>query len=137
MIDLYTWTTPNGRKVSIGLEEFGLSYIDLIKVDVEGSELSVLRGSIEILRELRPAIYVEINSQHLRRAGATPLEARDFLEALGYRIWVNQRIERRGHVKNFSLSPLSVADLDSDLDTYWLAVHPESFRRSAPDGGIH
>ena len=24
MIDLYTWTTPNGRKVSIALEELGL-----------------------------------------------------------------------------------------------------------------
>ena len=26
MIDLYTWATPNGRKVSIALEELGLSY---------------------------------------------------------------------------------------------------------------
>lgn len=26
MIDLYTWGTPNGRKVSIALEEMGLSY---------------------------------------------------------------------------------------------------------------
>src|SRR4249920_1866955 len=26
MIDLYTWTTPNGRKVSIVLEELGLPY---------------------------------------------------------------------------------------------------------------
>ena len=26
MIDLYTWPTPNGRKVSIALEEFGLPY---------------------------------------------------------------------------------------------------------------
>ncbi|HAW22109.1 MAG TPA: glutathione S-transferase, partial [Pseudomonas sp.] len=26
MIDLYTWTTPNGRKVSIMLEEAGLPY---------------------------------------------------------------------------------------------------------------
>ncbi len=26
MIDLYTWTTPNGRKVSIALEEMGLPY---------------------------------------------------------------------------------------------------------------
>jgi len=26
MIDLYTWTTPNGRKVSIMLEEVGLAY---------------------------------------------------------------------------------------------------------------
>jgi len=26
MIDLYTWTTPNGRKISIALEEMGLNY---------------------------------------------------------------------------------------------------------------
>ncbi len=26
MIELYTWTTPNGRKVSIALEEMGLDY---------------------------------------------------------------------------------------------------------------
>ncbi len=26
MIDLYTWSTPNGRKISIALEEFGLPY---------------------------------------------------------------------------------------------------------------
>ncbi|MEM8769468.1 MAG: glutathione S-transferase N-terminal domain-containing protein, partial [Pseudomonadota bacterium] len=26
MIDLYSWPTPNGRKVSIALEEFGASY---------------------------------------------------------------------------------------------------------------
>ncbi len=26
MIDLYTWTTPNGRKVSIALEDMGLPY---------------------------------------------------------------------------------------------------------------
>lgn len=35
MIDLYTWTTPNGRKVSIALEEMGLPYrvvpVDILK----------------------------------------------------------------------------------------------------------
>ncbi len=37
MIDLYTWTTPNGRKVSIMLEELGVEYtahpIDISKGD--------------------------------------------------------------------------------------------------------
>ena len=35
MIDLYTWATPNGRKVSIALEEMALPYeahaIDITK----------------------------------------------------------------------------------------------------------
>ena len=26
MIDLYTWPTPNGRKISIMLEEIGINY---------------------------------------------------------------------------------------------------------------
>ncbi len=37
MIDLYTWTTPNGRKVSIMLEELGLDY-EAHAVDIEKGE---------------------------------------------------------------------------------------------------
>ncbi len=36
MIDLYTWTTPNGRKVSILLEELGVPY-EAHAVDIEKS----------------------------------------------------------------------------------------------------
>ena len=37
MIDLYTWTTPNGRKVSIMLEELGVPY-KAIAVDIGKDE---------------------------------------------------------------------------------------------------
>ncbi len=37
MIDLYTWTTPNGRKVSIMLEEVGLPY-NVHGVDITADE---------------------------------------------------------------------------------------------------
>jgi GST-like protein len=37
MIDLYTWPTPNGRKVSIALEEFGLDYT-VYPVDISAGE---------------------------------------------------------------------------------------------------
>jgi GST-like protein len=37
MIDLYTWTTPNGRKVSIMLEETGLPY-DVHPINIGKSE---------------------------------------------------------------------------------------------------
>ena len=33
MIDLYTWTTPNGRKSSVMLEEIGLTY-QVISIDI-------------------------------------------------------------------------------------------------------
>jgi GSH-dependent disulfide-bond oxidoreductase len=37
MIDLYTWVTPNGRKVSIALEEMGLEYT-VHSVDITKNE---------------------------------------------------------------------------------------------------
>ncbi|MEP5757717.1 MAG: glutathione S-transferase N-terminal domain-containing protein [Litoreibacter sp.] len=37
MIKLYSWTTPNGRKVSIALEEMGLEY-ECISVDIGKDE---------------------------------------------------------------------------------------------------
>jgi len=37
MIRLHTWTTPNGRKVSIALEELGLAY-EVCKVDLGANE---------------------------------------------------------------------------------------------------
>ena len=37
MIDLYTWTTPNGRKVSVMLEESGLPY-HVIPIDLAAGE---------------------------------------------------------------------------------------------------
>ena len=37
MIDLYTWSTPNGRKVSIMLEEIGLPY-RVFPVDINANE---------------------------------------------------------------------------------------------------
>jgi GST-like protein len=37
MIDLYTWTTPNGRKASVMLEELGLAY-NVHKIDIGKNE---------------------------------------------------------------------------------------------------
>jgi GST-like protein len=37
VIDLYTWSTPNGRKASIALEEFGIPY-EVHPVDINNDE---------------------------------------------------------------------------------------------------
>lgn len=52
MIDLYTWTTPNGRKISIMLEECGLEYracpVDLTKDEQFSTEFSSLSPANKI-----------------------------------------------------------------------------------------
>jgi GST-like protein len=52
MIDLYTWTTPNGRKVSIMLEEVGLPYrvvpVDLGKLEQQRPEFTAITPNQKI-----------------------------------------------------------------------------------------
>jgi GST-like protein len=69
MIDLYTWTTPNGRKASIALEEFGLPYtahaIDISKGEQFSPEFLKISPNNRI-----PAIVDRDDDFHLMESGA-------------------------------------------------------------------
>ena len=69
MIDLYTWSTPNGRKVSIMLEECGLPYevhpIDIGKGDQFKPEFLKISPNNRI-----PAIVDRDNGRSLFESGA-------------------------------------------------------------------
>jgi len=69
MIDLYTWTTPNGRKVSILLEELGLPYtahsIDISKGEQFQPDFLKISPNNRI-----PAIIDRDNGFHLMESGA-------------------------------------------------------------------
>jgi FkbM family methyltransferase len=45
--------------------------INLIKIDVEGFEREVLLGANNIIKEDKPILYHEVNSNHLSRSGTT------------------------------------------------------------------
>jgi FkbM family methyltransferase len=63
----------------------GVERLDLVKLDVEGSELAALQGMAGSLRRLRPrALVVEVKQQVLDRAGVAGDEVRELLGRLGY-----------------------------------------------------
>jgi GST-like protein len=69
VIDLYTWTTPNGRKVSIMLEELGLPYTSH-PIDISKDE-QFKPDFLEISPNNRiPAIIDRDNGYHLMESGA-------------------------------------------------------------------
>ncbi len=72
MIDLYTWTTPNGRKISIALEEMGLPYtahaIDINKDEQFQPDFLKISPNNRI-----PAIVDRDTGIHLMESGAIML----------------------------------------------------------------
>jgi FkbM family methyltransferase len=65
------------------LDDQGLDDVRFIKIDVEGHELSVLRGSETLLRRDRPLLLVEIEQRHLGR-GHTIAEIVSYLTDFRY-----------------------------------------------------
>jgi len=64
------------------LDEFRFDDVGLIKIDVEGHELAVLRGAADTLTRNRPKILVEAEERHHPNAVA---EITEFFTALDYR----------------------------------------------------
>lgn len=63
------------------IDNLELKNVSFIKIDVEGHELSVLEGALEMLKRNRPSILLEAEERHRARAVET---VREFLEPLGY-----------------------------------------------------
>lgn len=91
-----TWD-GTGRLVSTGAErtvecvtldrfaaERGVERVALIKIDVEGWELSVLRGATRVLRALRPVVVFEYDPAYVSRSGGTAADLTALLTNAGY-----------------------------------------------------
>jgi len=67
-------TTGVQIKVKV-LDDFvsqnNITRIDLIKIDTEGFEDNVLVGGVKTITTLKPALFIEINDEHLKRSGSS------------------------------------------------------------------
>lgn len=58
---------------------------DVIKIDVEGAEVAVLRGAAATLRRARPLIVLSVHPRHLLALNSSVAELEQLLPSLGYR----------------------------------------------------
>ena len=65
---------------------FGLTHVDLVKIDVEGSETRVLAGATRTLGQLRPTLLLEVQDQSLRALGSSRAELLADLAAWDYEV---------------------------------------------------
>jgi FkbM family methyltransferase len=77
--------TVRGRPIDDVLPELGLTRVDVVKVDVEGAELLVLRGAARTLRRFHPKLVVEVVPRQLESMGTSVEELESFVGSLGYR----------------------------------------------------
>ena len=63
-----------------------VSKLELMKIDVEGAELSMLLGGSATIKRLRPKMIIEVNKTTCLRAGYAPRDLLDYIVGLGYSI---------------------------------------------------
>jgi FkbM family methyltransferase len=68
-----------------------VSKLNLLKIDVEGNELQVLRGGAEVITCRKPTIMIEFNTSALNRFGATVEELAHQLLTWEYDLFTAQR----------------------------------------------
>jgi FkbM family methyltransferase len=79
------------------LDDYHYDCIDLIKIDVEGHELDVIRGGLKTIQRCKPVLLVEIEGRHLN--GASIEYVFEYIKSLGYEGF----FLKNNHIHNLNL----------------------------------
>lgn len=72
------------RPLDALVDENQLTRVDVIKIDVEGAELLVLKGAQRTLDRYHPVIIMELEAEQLKSMGTSSAEVIQFLRSHGY-----------------------------------------------------
>lgn len=68
------------KRIDDYIKQNNIDKVDLIKIDVEGFELKVLKGGKNCIEMHRPKLFIEINDANLKEQGDSAMELIMFLE---------------------------------------------------------
>jgi FkbM family methyltransferase len=93
----------------------GLNKINVLKIDVEGNELAVLKGMKNIANRFKPHILLELNPETLSLFNLTPADLLSYAAALSYKIFAITEVGK-----------LVLINSHDSLETINIAlIHPE------------
>jgi len=85
-------------------EQHAIERLDLIKIDVEGAELDVLRGAQSTLQKYKPFVILELQSETAQSAGNSAEEIISLVESNDYEIYVIGRKTKLSRLDQEALS---------------------------------
>lgn len=68
--------------------ECNLQRLDVMKIDVEGAEIMVLRGAEASIKRFRPIIITELSDENFQRAGYTSDDVISYLKCFDYDVQI-------------------------------------------------
>lgn len=72
----------------VTLDSFNFTDIDLIKIDVEGYEMEVIKGAQETLKSTQ-YLMIELNN-NTKKYGSNNVEVEKYIGSLGFKVLINQ-----------------------------------------------
>jgi FkbM family methyltransferase len=102
--------------------------VKLIKIDVEGFELNVLRGLEKTLTAWHPIVVTEVVQDWLERAGTNRTQLYQFMQSLGYSPY-GLTTRRQFLQHQLLLAPIAEESVENAEFTDFLWLHPKSAGR--------
>ncbi|MBL1173896.1 FkbM family methyltransferase [Pantanalinema sp. GBBB05] len=96
------------KRLDDWLVESGIQQVDVIKMDVEGAEFSVLQGAQHCLTTYHPLLLLELADSALQAQGSSANGVLEFLKSLGYEFftfgsWTGLPIQFSGQLVSSNL----------------------------------
>jgi FkbM family methyltransferase len=91
MNSLFNYGDKHGRlsvktiTIDRAVKKYGIKKVALVKMDIEGSELNALKGSINTIKKYKPGFLIEINSIYSKDAGFRVVDIYNFFKSYDYR----------------------------------------------------